>query len=503
MPWSVRSARAGLWAVAAAALLCAVATPARASDWLPTFFNLGANDVSAVKMTPRGDIGILLNTSTGPALRFRPIGGPLGPLTHPFPPGASTASVDMDAAGNTYLAWTRADALETRVRRRSGALTPIQKVQAGAIGGKIAAARNGRAALAWLSSDASRTGSVRTRAADGTLGAAQPFTVSGEKTREFDLDLASDGGATLVWTTPDAPPNTKVKARTLDFDSQTLSAVKDISTPPSPELSDQPLVAVDPAGNATIVWRHLTTASLTETRKLTAAGALSFTQTLTSPGFTSQAHDVAVDDSGNARVVWVEHSAANDSDPFLPTTCISAATSSCGARATLSSSQSLSARVAMGPAGDAMVGWAGPAGTVRFLPRVGGAGGNGPTKVLSTTAGLPDLALDGAGNGIAVWRQGTGSKGAGFDAVPPKIKRISIPRVIKQGARLRASARVFDVWGAAIRWRFGDGHVARGRSVHHTYKHPGTFRVRVSAVDGAGAQRVASRSVRVKRHRRR
>ena len=80
----------------------------------------------------------------------------------------------------------------------SGALTQIQKVQAGAIGGKIAAARNGRAVLAWLSSDASRTGSVRTRAADGTLGTAQPYTVSGEKTREFDLDLASDGDATLV-----------------------------------------------------------------------------------------------------------------------------------------------------------------------------------------------------------------------------------------------------------------------------------------------------------------
>ena len=238
MPWSVRSARAGLWAVAAAALLCAVAAPARASDWLPTFFNLGANDVSAVKMTPRGDIGILLNTSTGPALRFRPIGGPLGPLTHPFPPGASTASVDMDAAGNTYLAWTRADALETRVRRRERSPDADPEGAGRCDRGEDRGCAKRPVALAWLSSDASRTGSVRTRAADGTLGAAQPFTVSGEKTREFDFDLASDGGATLVWTTPDAPPNTKVKARTLDFDSQTLSAVKDISTPPSPELSE-------------------------------------------------------------------------------------------------------------------------------------------------------------------------------------------------------------------------------------------------------------------------
>ena len=499
---SVRSAAGGVCAaVAAAVLACAITPSARAADWLPTF-GLGATDVSAVKMTPRGDVAIELNTSAGPALRFRPVGGPLGPLTHPFPNGASGADIDMDARGNTYLAWIRAGAIETRVRRRDGTLTPIQKVQQGAVGARVAVARNGRAVLAWISSDPGRTAAARTRAADGTLGMTAPFTVSGEKTREFDLDVASDGNATLVWTTPDAPPNTKVKARTLDFDSQTLSAVHDISTPPSPELSDTPRVAVDPAGNATIVWRHDTaTASLTETRKLSAAGVLSFTQTLTSPGFTSQAHDVAVDDAGNARVVWVEHDAAHDADPFLPTTCISAVSSSCGARATLSTSQSLSASVAMGPAGDAMVGWADPAGTVRFLPRVGGAGGNGLTHVLSRTAQRPEMALDGAGDGIAVWRQGGSSKGAGFDAVAPKIKRLSIPRVIRQGVRVRASARVFDVWGASIRWRFGDGSRARGRSVHHTFEHAGSFRVRVLAVDGAGASQVVSRKVRVKHAR--
>ena len=490
----------GLGAVLATALLAlALASPARGADWLPTF-GLGATQVSEVKMTPTGDVAILLGTPDGPALRFRPAGGPLGRLSRPFPAGSDSPHIEMDAAGRTYLAWTRAGTLETRVRRRNGTFTPVQTVQGSSVGGRVAVAPNGRATYAWISSDPSRTASVRTRRpAGGTLGTAQAFTVSGEKTREFDLDVASDGDATLAWTTPDAPPNTKVKARTLDFDTQALSAVRDISTPPSPELSDIPRVAVDPAGNATLVWRHDTlTTSLTETRKLSAAGTLSGTQTLTSPGFTSQAHDVAVDGAGNARVVWVEHEAGHDSDPFLPTTCISAVTSSCGARNTLSTSQSLSATVAMGPAGDAMVGWADPAGTVRFLPRVGGAGGFGPTHVLSPTAQLPELALDEEGNGIAVWRQGTVSKGAGFDAAPPVVGRILIPRVVVRGAKVKAVAGVFDVWGARIRWRFGDGHGARGRSVHHTFRRAGSFQVRVIATDGAGAKGSATARVRVR-----
>ncbi len=499
--WAREALRALGASAATGFIALTAAPPAAGADWLPTF-GLGATQVGQVEMNPRGDIAILLNTASGPALRFRPAGGPLGPLTHPFPSGAQGADVDLDARGRAYLVWSRSGVLEARVRSRHGSLTAVQTLQSGVSAGRVEVSRAGRAVFAWIGSDTARTGSVRTRSADGTLGTAHMFTVSGEKTRELDLGVDSNGDATLVWTTPDSPPNTKVKARTLDFDSQALSVVQDVSTPPSPELSDKPLVAVDPAGNATIVWRHDTaSASLTETRKLSAAGTLSFTQTLTSPGFTSQAHDVAVDDAGNARVVWVEHEAGHDTDPFLPMTCISAVTSSCGARNTLSTSQSLGATVAMGPAGDAMVGWADPAGTVRSLPRDGGAGGFGPTHILSPTAALPDLALDRGGDGVAVWRQGTVSKGAGFDSVPPVFRRIKVPRRAQPGQKVRASAVAFDVWGARIRWRLGDGSRARGKRIRHTFERAGSYLVKVTATDGSGASVTKTRRIRV-RHRR-
>jgi hypothetical protein len=498
-----RGALRGAGAIAATALIAlSAASPAAAAEWLPTF-NLGATQVNKVEMNPRGDIAILLTTGSGPALRFRPAGGRLGARPRPFPAGAQGADVDLDARGRAHLVWSRSGVLEARVRRRDGSLTPVQMLQSGAAAGRVEVSRAGRAVFAWISSDAARTASVRTRSADGTLGAAQTFTVTGEKTREFDLGVASNGDATLVWTTPEAPPNTKVKARTLDFDSQALSVVRDISTPPSPQLSDTPKVAVDPAGNATVVWRHLTlTESLAETRKLSVAGALSGTQMLTAIGSRSQFHDVAVDDAGNARAVWAERT-SGAADPFLPTTCISGFNSSCGARATLATTPALATSVAMGPAGDAMVGWASPTpGTVRFLSRVGGAGGSGLTHTLSRTAGLPHLALDRAGNGVAVWGEGSAnSKGAGFDAAPPVFRRVSIPRRAEPGQKIRASAVAFDVWGARIHWRLGDGTTARGKRIRHTFERAGSYLIKVTATDGTGAAVTKTRTIRVRNRR--
>jgi hypothetical protein len=154
----------------------------------------------------------------------------------------------------------------------------------------------------------------------------------------------------------------------------------------------------------------------------------------------------------------------------------------------------------MGPAGDAMVGWAEPAGTVRFLPRGVGAGGLGPTHTLSPTAAIPDLALDRDGNGVAVWREGTAtSKGAGFDAVPPVFRRVKIPRRAEPDQRVRLSAVAFDVWGARIRWRLGDGSGARGKRIRHTFERAGSYLVKVTATDGTGAAVTKTRRIRVKR----
>src|SRR3954470_24912631 len=131
-------------------LVLALAGPpppaADAAGWLPAF-DLGQASVRAMDITPGGDMVFALLTQAGPRLRFRPAGGPLGPVENPFPAGSTDATAALDAAGNTYLLWSRGSVLETRIRRRDGSLTPVKTVGTGVAPstGRVAVSRDGRA----------------------------------------------------------------------------------------------------------------------------------------------------------------------------------------------------------------------------------------------------------------------------------------------------------------------------------------------------------------------
>jgi hypothetical protein len=111
---------------------------------------------------------------------------------------------------------------------------------------------------------------------------------------------------------------------------------------------------------------------------------------------------------------------------------------------------------------------------------------------------VPDLGVDAAGNGVAVWEEGEDGKAAGYDAAPPVLRGITVPAVAERGMPITASDSVFDVWGATSRWTFGDGGTAEGTSVRHTFTSTGTRSVRVTATDGAGASVTATRQITVR-----
>ena len=419
-------------AVLSAVVLSLIMAPgAGAADWLPAF-DLQADSAVDVEMTPGGDVAIVVIADGQYGFRFRPAGGPLGPLERPFPAGADGAKADVDAQGNTYFVWRSAGTVEARVRSRDGNLSAVQTIQAAGIGQDVAVTDDGRATLIWLSNDANRVGSARTRAANGDLGVVHQVTVTGETTRDFHVDVDAEGNAAFAWTTPDAPPRTETKARWLFFEGQTLSGVQQLSgsPPPAPslELFDEVRVAVDATGKAIFVWRHSVPAFAQEieTRTIRADGVLLVgpTSDVTTPGFTGQAHAVATDDLGNARITWSEHPAGDMTAPFIPKTCFTTNFSSCGARLDLSTEQSLATSVAMSPAGDSFVGYASPAGQVRVIP--GPAGGVPSTHILSPTARVPALAADAEGNAIAVWSETAGGyMAAGYDAAPPQITGVT------------------------------------------------------------------------------
>src|SRR3954454_23432043 len=96
------------------ALVGAPPPAAHATGWLPAF-DLGRASVRAMDMTPGGDMVFALLTQGGPLVRFRPAGGPLGPVESPFPAGSTDATAALDAAGNAYLLWSRGSPLETSI----------------------------------------------------------------------------------------------------------------------------------------------------------------------------------------------------------------------------------------------------------------------------------------------------------------------------------------------------------------------------------------------------
>src|SRR5207253_10974357 len=85
-------------------------------------------------------------------------------------------------------------------------------------------------------------------------------------------------------------------------------------------------------------------------------------------------------------------------------------------------------------------------------------------------ADLPDLALDAAGNGAAIWQSGNGGtwtvQAAGLDAAGPVLTRLRISGRRIPRSRPTFSVSPLDAWSALRgppRWAFGDGTAATGR----------------------------------------
>ncbi len=86
-----------------------------------------------------------------------------------------------------------------------------------------------------------------------------------------------------------------------------------------------------------------------------------------------------------------------------------------------------------------------------------------------------------------------------FDAAPPVFGAVGVPARAVAGQRVAMSGSASDTVspGIAISWDFGDGSSADGEAVSHMFGAPGTYRVVVSASDGAGNSAVVTRTVTV------
>jgi hypothetical protein len=164
-------------------------------------------------------------------------------------------------------------------------------------------------------------------------------------------------------------------------------------------------------------------------------------------------------------------------------------------------------RLAVNAAGDAVAVWA-VAGVgypvnsaVRSLedPAWRSAGAVSP----SSTGHIDGLSIDAQGNAIAAW-PGSNAEGgtwaAGLDAAGPALLDLRIPSHGYAGQRLSFSVRPADAWTKVSQpsWEFGDRSTNSGRLAMHTYSKPGTYQVFVSASDSLGHTSRVARVVKIR-----
>lgn len=122
--------------------------------------------------------------------------------------------------------------------------------------------------------------------------------------------------------------------------------------------------------------------------------------------------------------------------------------------------------------------------------------------LLTDSPRVTDVAMDDAGNGIAVWNEGPWYTPhvvvAGYDGAGPQLSA-SFPSYGDPGESLPFAMSALDVWSgvASEDWSFGDGRSASGGTVSHAFGSAGMFPVTATAVDGLGNASVRSASVQV------
>lgn len=213
--------------------------------------------------------------------------------------------VVVDGAGDATFVWiSQAGEVQTRGWSEGGSPTPIRTLSAGPVerAPQLATNAAGDVTFAWISTgDRLRT---RTLTAAGALSDAQTVSGSTHVARRQQVALDPSGNATFVWERLDGGAY-RVHARVRMADG-TMAPPQSVS-PENAEHPD-PQVAVDDAGQATIVWEQFYPQgkrAIAE-RVGSAAGVLSPRVEI---GRGTQLYpaepQVAVGSSGDASIAWI------------------------------------------------------------------------------------------------------------------------------------------------------------------------------------------------------
>ncbi len=429
---------------------------------------------------------------------------------------ATRPEVAITPGGEAVIAWWHfanppgVSVLELATRSPGGSFSApveITSLPAGVIPGEaqLAISPGGDVLLAWASRDpesvvdpSANFIEASVRPAGGAFSAPQVISPQPvvEKQSAFLGGAAIDdaGEATVTW----------------DYESKENDVIEAASAPPgspfspavqlTPGLAPEedaivPDVGVDTGGDLTVVWQLATATTDTVEAATRDGGGFSTPVALSEPGQLAFAPQIAAAPGGAATVVWELSSAPNiilqgvtrpdPGSPFSAPIDISA-----------EEGQASAPNLAANANGETLLTWSGSDGSEQVvLASIRRPGGSFsvPVAISATSPDTmrPAAALDGAGDATVLWPRSNGVNSiiqfAGYDAFAPQLRGLSIPATGTVGTPVAFSVSPFDVWplGAAV-FAFGDGAQGAGDSLTHTYSAAGTYRVGVTATDGAG-----------------
>ena len=508
-----------------------LATPGSgfAAGWLAPFsvsatVTGGLN--ARVAMNARGDMIVAWQYGNGAdttvQAAVRPVHGSfLAPVTVAAAGETAAApQVGIDSAGNAAVVWRRDVAGKGTVRavlRPAGGEfgDPIDVSAAGedASAPRVAFGANGDGIVVWVRLDgAHKVVRALTRAGAGVVSGPVDVSSASEDASEPRVAIDSDGNAIVVWTGVGAKRSERPAG-------DAFSAP--IRIAPDGELAVSPEVAVGDDGAAIVTWRRIVATNTVVLRAaVRAPGASAFgaPENLSASGAASGPTAVAMNAHGDAAVAW-------EQIPESFNIRVQATTRPTGgafADAVTLDDDGAAPAVAITPSGDAFFAWRAYKLDDDVIVRVKGAklaaGAAAVTAsqfISSATAESdePQLAADGAGDAVAVWRPvgdytglppdgentSSGTIGAGvFDATAPIVDSVTVPQTATAEVPVEMSASASDLWStAAIRFDFGDGATQAGGTVSHTYTIAGTYTVTVTATDGAGNTAISTRTITV------
>ena len=467
----------------------------------------------------------------------------------------SDLSIALDAAGDAFTVWARSGTAQAAERPAGGSWSAAQGISGSCVdasGVQLAVNAAGRAVAVWECPKVGNTiVQAAMRSARGSWSAPHDLSAPGHDAHAPQVALDRAGDAVVVWARSNGT-DVVVQAALQRANGGWL-APQDISGPGVDV--DRPDVALDAHGNGVAVWQSSDgSSSVIRAATRSAAGSWSTPQALSSGGYSERPH-VGVDSAGEAVAVWSANGAhvrvraavrragggwgqpetlsGPAADALQPQLAVSPRGSAVAAWASFdgrtyviqsssrtrggawSAVQDISPRspdlgapkIALDSAGDALAVWRGLRSARERIQaaRRPARGAWSTPAVISrgpADADLPDVALDAAGNGAGIWQSGNGvtwaMQAAGLDAAGPVLARLRISGKRIPRNRLSFSVSSFDVWSALRghpRWSFGDGTSASGRRATHVYARAGSYTVRISQADVLGNATTVARRI--------